>query len=46
MLCDHRGSLAQLHIDEVQHGAEEGPFLAVTAYTCFFIVLVSSTGVV
>lgn len=44
MLCDHRGSLAQLHIDEVQHGAEEGPFLAVTAYTCFLLYLFLQLG--
>ena len=44
MLCDHRGSLAQLHIDEVQHGAEEGPFLAVTAYTCLLLYLFLQLG--
>ena len=28
VLGDHGGTLAQLHINQVQHGAEEWPFLA------------------
>jgi hypothetical protein len=32
VLGDHWGTLTQLHINQVQHGAEEGPFLAIVEW--------------